>query len=89
MGYDVEGRQIFFRLSKHNSPQDAADEQAMEDVQAAVGALLTDPVHADLVAMEGGFVEAYRAVMKDPVARGRVAYLLIQALARVRKGNGS
>lgn len=61
------------------------DRKCLEDFQALLGAVLADPAYEDQVPDGGGYVDAYRAMMADPVARGRVAFLLIQALARVRK----
>lgn len=63
------------------------DRKCLEDFQALLGAVLADPSYEDQVPDAGGYVDSYQQMMNDPVARGRVAFLLIQALARVRKGN--
>lgn len=83
MGYDIERLTIVTRLSKHNSPQDRADEQTQEDLQAAVGAILADdPRFGDLVVVEDGFVQAYNQMEWE--RRVRVIQILHDALARVR-----
>lgn len=62
------------------------DQKCLEDFQALLGAVLADPSYEGQVFDGGGYVDAYTAMMDDPVARGRVAFILIQALARVRRG---
>lgn len=62
------------------------DRKCLEDFQGLLGAVLADPSYEDQVPDAGGYVDMYNALMADPVARGRVAFILIQALARVRRG---
>ena len=78
------GREIraLFNVSSH-APDEEGD-RAVEDIGAAVGALLADPLYEDLNVLDEGCTEAYRAM--DDVQRGRVGYLLRAALHRVDKG---
>lgn len=62
------------------------DQKCLDDFRALLGAVLLDPAYQDQVPDAGGVQDAYRDMMADPVARGRVAFILIQALARVRRG---
>jgi hypothetical protein len=79
MGRDQVRTEIVMYVSRHNSPQDDADDALVEDFRAAVGALLALPRYADLDALDEGCTEAYRVMGPDRRTRVRtdlmVAYL--------------
>lgn len=81
MGRDQVRLEIHFYVSRHNSPQDAADDQAVEDFEAAVGALLDVPEYQDgLCAMED-CTSVYRRM--DPERLIRVRRMLLAAYSRL------
>lgn len=85
MGRDRVSVETVFYVSRHNSEQDTADDRAVDDFRAALGALLRDPAYTELGYDVDGCEGSYRAM--DAAARGRVAALLAGALARVRRGD--
>lgn len=84
MGRDQVRTEIVFYVSRHNSDQDATDDQAVEDFDAAVGALLEDPQYQDGLCVMEDCTSVYRRM--DDNRRARVGYLLRRALHRVDKG---
>ena len=82
MGRDQERVEIVFYVSRHNSPQDAADDAVVENFRAAVGALLCLPGYEGLDASSNGCEEAYRDMS---VARwAKVQSMLLKAYERAR-----
>jgi hypothetical protein len=84
MGRDQVDLRIQFFVSRHNSPQDAIDDAAVEDFFAAVGALLCDPRYAGLSVYSEGCTETYRDMSVAQSAR--VQSMLLKAYERARDG---
>ena len=81
MGRETVEIRVLFSVSRHNSPQDAADDALVEDFGAAVGALAALPRYADVITLDEGCTEPYRAM--DEAREWRVRADLVAAYAAV------
>lgn len=87
MGLENQERiEIVFRVSA--DVEDSDGDAVVEDFRAAVGALLALPRYADLVSLDDGCTEAYRALPYDDDRHLRVLGDLAQSHWQVRKLEG-